>query len=139
MTEQTQTGRIDYQGKAQLKIKSPREEVDAASATEMFATSSFNDNFERPGMIDELVGRVKWRLARMEDKLSRGEVSNGGMARRIEVVKAKLRRFKYLTWLKNRHKQHSAPNIEKHKRCKDHIKREKDLEERESAIVFPSI
>ena len=47
----------------------------------------------------QLVDRVKWRLARMEERLSRGE---GDLERRIEEVKAKLWRLKYLSWLKNR-------------------------------------
>ena len=50
----------------------------------------------------KLVDRVKWRLARMEERLSRGEGANGCLARRIEDVREKLWRFKYLTWLKNR-------------------------------------
>ena len=66
----------------QMKMKARREEVGAAKAS-----------------VSDLVGRVKWRLARMEERLSRGE---GDLERRIEEVKAKLWRLKYLSWLKNR-------------------------------------
>ena len=93
--------------KAQMKINSQREGVAAAEAS----ASEANNNWPMPGRkpVDDtanddvkLVDRVKWRLARMEERLSRGEGANGGLARRIEDVKEKLWRFKYLTWLKNR-------------------------------------
>ena len=100
-------GRVRDQMKAQMKIKSQREGVGAAEAS----ASEANNNWPMPGrkLVDanendevKLVDRVKWRLARMEERLSRGEGANGGLARRIEDVKEKLWRFKYLTWLKNR-------------------------------------
>ena len=72
--------------------------------------SEANNNWPIPGLEpvgdtanddEKLVDRVKWRLARMEERLSRGEV-NADLVRKIEDVKEKLWRFKYLTWLKNR-------------------------------------
>ena len=103
-----------------------------ASVSDLFATRRLNDNSKGPCVINygesssadgvclseannnwpmsgrelggdvKLVDRVKWRLARMEERLSRGEGANGCLARRIEDVREKLWRFKYLTWLKNR-------------------------------------
>ena len=68
----------------QMDMKAPREEVDAAAVE---------------ASVSDLVDRVKWRLARMEERLSRGE---GDLERRIKEVKEKLWRLKYLSWLKNR-------------------------------------
>ena len=80
----------------------------ARTVTERSSESSeekdrFGDQMEEVGAakasVIDLVDRVKWRLARMEERLSRGE---GDLERRIEEVKAKLWRLKYLSWLKNR-------------------------------------
>ena len=80
----------------------------ARTVTERSSESSeekdrFGDQMEEVGAakasVIDLVDRVKWRLARMEERLSRGE---GDFERRIEEVKAKLWRLKYLSWLKNR-------------------------------------
>ena len=68
----------------QMDMKAPRKEVDAAAVE---------------ASVSDLVDRVKWRLARAEERLSSGE---GDLQRRIEEVKEKLWRLKYLSWLKNR-------------------------------------
>ena len=70
--------------------------------------SEANNNWPMPGQElvanddVKLVDRVKWRLARMEERLSRGKGEvNADLVRRVEKVKEKLWRFKYLTWMKN--------------------------------------
>ena len=59
----------------------------------------------------QLVDRVKWRLARMEERQSRGEGTNGELESRIEEVKEKLWRFKYLTWLIKRQMKPSSDPV----------------------------
>ena len=83
--------------------------------------SETNNNRPMPGPYEvgdmdhddhmQLVDRVKWRLARMEERRSRGEGANGELESRIEEVKEKLWRFKYLTWLKQRQMKPSSDPV----------------------------
>ena len=47
----------------------------------------------------------------MEERRSRGEGASGELESRIEEVKEKLRRFKYLTWLKQRQMKPSSDPV----------------------------
>ena len=124
----------------QTKKKAPREDVGAAetspsdlvetrrskrpdrigsegSKLDTVCASETNNNqpMSEPDMDHDghkqLVDRVKWRLARMEERQSRGEGTNGELESRIEEVKEKLWRFKYLTWLKQRQMKPSSDPV----------------------------